>query len=57
MVSTLILSYLQHIFREVANALIRLAMAEPGENWMWERYNDLPDWELPISWTQGLIEC
>ncbi|CAM9229407.1 unnamed protein product [Laminaria digitata] len=43
--------------REMAKILIRLAMMEPGENWIDETYErkielgPLPGWELPLDWT------
>ncbi|CAM9363404.1 unnamed protein product [Pylaiella littoralis] len=43
--------------REMAKILIRLAMMEPGENWLDETFqrniqmNLIPGWELPLDWT------
>lgn len=41
--------------REVAKALVRLAIDEPGENWQgesfgWSRDELIPGWELNLSW-------
>jgi hypothetical protein len=41
--------------REVAKALVRLAIDEPGENWQnetfgWSRDEKIPGWELNYSW-------
>lgn len=41
--------------REVAKALVRLAIDEPGENWQsetfgWSREELIPGWELNMSW-------
>lgn len=41
--------------REVAKALVRLAIDEPGENWQretfgWSRDELIPGWELNMSW-------
>lgn len=41
--------------REVAKALVRLAIDEPGENWQgetfgWTRAEPIPGWELNMSW-------
>lgn len=41
--------------REVAKALVRLAIDEPGENWQhetfgWTREEPIPGWELNLSW-------
>ncbi|RLN95075.1 hypothetical protein BBJ28_00012329 [Nothophytophthora sp. Chile5] len=41
--------------REVAKALVRLAIDEPGENWQnetfgWSRDEPIPGWELNLSW-------
>ncbi|KAL3662350.1 hypothetical protein V7S43_012677 [Phytophthora oleae] len=41
--------------REVAKALVRLAIDEPGENWQnetfgWNRDEKIPGWELNYSW-------
>ncbi|KAL4171911.1 hypothetical protein KRP22_007087 [Phytophthora ramorum] len=41
--------------REVAKALVRLAIDEPGENWQketfgWSRDEKVPGWELNYSW-------
>lgn len=41
--------------REVAKALVRLAIDEPGENWQnetfgWSREEKIPGWELNYSW-------
>lgn len=43
--------------REMCKVLVRLAVAEPGTNWMDEAYRwsifdvPVPGWELPISWS------
>ena len=34
----------------VAKILVRLAVVEPGENWLYENYMDKPGWELPVTW-------
>ena len=34
----------------VAKVLVRLAVVEPGENWIYENYMDKPGWELPVTW-------
>lgn len=42
----------------MAKILVRLAIAEPGENWLDETYTRSPEigalygWELPLDWTQ-----
>ncbi|GLD96599.1 hypothetical protein PINS_up005282 [Pythium insidiosum] len=41
--------------REIAKALVRLAIDEPGENWQnesfgWTREEPIPGWELNLSW-------
>eukprot|EP00943_MAST-04B_sp_MAST-4B-sp1_P004169 g4169.t1 len=39
--------------RVIAMMLVRLAMVEPGENWLHEHYFNpsfKPGWELPLSW-------
>lgn len=41
--------------REVAKALVRLAIDEPGENWQdetfgWTRDEPIPGWELNMTW-------
>eukprot|EP00944_MAST-04C_sp_MAST-4C-sp1_P001851 g1851.t1 len=39
--------------RVITMMLVRLAMVEPGENWLHEHYfnpNFKPGWELPLSW-------
>ncbi|POM64571.1 Hypothetical protein PHPALM_19877 [Phytophthora palmivora] len=41
--------------REIAKALVRLAIDEPGENWQnetfgWSRDEKIPGWELNYSW-------
>ncbi|KAG7396604.1 NLR, CARD domain-containing protein 3 [Phytophthora boehmeriae] len=41
--------------REIAKALVRLAIDEPGENWQnetfgWSRDEKVPGWELNYSW-------
>ncbi|CAM9323480.1 unnamed protein product [Ectocarpus fasciculatus] len=44
--------------REMAKILVRLAITEPGENWLDETYTRSPEigalygWELPLDWTQ-----
>lgn len=38
--------------RLVTVALVDLAIAEPGENWEGECYNDIAGWELPSSWIE-----
>ena len=43
--------------RVITMMLVRLAMVEPGENWLHEHYfnpNFRPGWELPMSWTQAI---
>ncbi|TMW55576.1 hypothetical protein Poli38472_010458 [Pythium oligandrum] len=45
----------QYEEREVAKALVRLAIDEPGENWQqetfgWTREDLIPGWELNLSW-------
>lgn len=43
--------------REMAKMLVRLAMMEPGENWLEETFQRnsqsplIPGWELPLDWT------
>jgi Ca2+-binding EF-hand superfamily protein len=34
----------------VAKVLVRLAVVEPGENWLYENFMDKPGWELPVTW-------
>ena len=43
----------------VACIMVKLAIVEPGENWVWEHYyktetdgtsNPRPGWQLPVSW-------
>eukprot|EP00753_Platysulcus_tardus_P019016 PLAT7043.21.p1 GENE.PLAT7043.21~~PLAT7043.21.p1 ORF type:complete len:838 (+),score=522.45 PLAT7043.21:222-2735(+) len=34
----------------LCKALVKLAVAEPGENWIGENYNDINGWELPATW-------
>ena len=34
----------------VAKVLVRLAVVEPGENWLYENYMNKPGWELPVTW-------
>ena len=41
--------------REVVCILARLGDIEPGENWIDESYNDIPGWELPMSWVHGKV--
>lgn len=44
--------------REMAKILVRLAMTEPGENWLEETFQRnshsplIPGWELPLDWTK-----
>jgi Ca2+-binding EF-hand superfamily protein len=34
----------------IAMILVRLAVVEPGENWLYEDYMHKPGWQLPMSW-------
>jgi Ca2+-binding EF-hand superfamily protein len=41
----------------VASCLVKLAIIEPGENWLYEGYknpNPIPGWQLPVSWTTAI---
>lgn len=38
--------------QRLTKMLVELAVVEPGENWAGEQYNDIPGWELPMSWTK-----
>ena len=41
----------------VAACLVKLAIIEPGENWLYEGYKDpdpKPGWQLPVSWTTAI---
>ena len=41
----------------VAACLVKLAIIEPGENWLYEGYsnpNPIPGWQLPVSWTTNI---
>jgi len=41
----------------VAACLVKLAIIEPGENWLYEGFQDpdpKPGWQLPVSWTTAI---
>jgi len=41
----------------VASCLVKLAIIEPGENWLYEGFknpNPIPGWQLPVAWTTAI---
>ena len=40
--------------RVVAACLVKLAIIEPGENWLYEGFENIPGWQLPVSWTTAI---
>ncbi|OQR97460.1 hypothetical protein THRCLA_06943 [Thraustotheca clavata] len=40
---------------QVTSILAQLGDIEPGENWIEESYNNIFEWQLPLSWVQGRI--